>query len=148
MTLAPSPAAPSRRFAALTLAALLALSATALVGCASNHPITKAGEACASCHSDGRETASSPDLSAATEVGPTFAVESSADEVYLCTAQLAEDGHVIPAKMRNLSADELSSVSVSEPGLYALCEGDIAGPSKVVLLNVTESGPADTVVRL
>lgn len=148
MTFAPSPVALSRRFAALTLTALLALSATALVGCASNHPITKAGEACASCHSDGREAASTPDLSAATGTGLTFAVESSADEVYLCTAQLAESGQVIPAKMRTLAADELSSVTVSEPGLYALCEGDVAGPSKVVLVNVAESGPADVVVKL
>ena len=43
-----------RRFAALALAALLTTSALALAGCASNHPITKSGEQCASCHSDGR----------------------------------------------------------------------------------------------
>ena len=43
-----------RRFAALALAALLTMSALALVGCASNHPITKSGEQCVSCHSDGR----------------------------------------------------------------------------------------------
>lgn len=148
MTFAPSPVVPSPRFAKMVLAILLAASVTALAGCASNHPITKAGEACASCHSDGRVAASSPDLSSATETGLTFAVESSADEVHLCTAQLAENGQAIPAKMRTLAADELSSVTVSEPGLYALCEGDVAGPSKIVLVNVTESGPANTAMKL
>ena len=36
--------------------------------------------------------------SSATETGLTFAVESGADEVYLCTAAVAEDGTVIPSR--------------------------------------------------
>ena len=70
-----------RRFAALALAALLTMSALALVGCASNHPITKSGEQCASCHSDGRAAVEGTGSASATETGLTFAVESGADEV-------------------------------------------------------------------
>ena len=85
-----------RRFAALALAALLTMSALALVGCASNHPITKSGEQCASCHSDGRAAVEGTGSASATETGLTFAVESGADEVYLCTAAVAEDRRSLP----------------------------------------------------
>ena len=87
-----------RRFAALALAALLTTSALALVGCASSHPITKSGEQCASCHSDGRAAVEGTGSASATETGLTFAVESGADEVYLCTAAVAEDGTVVPSR--------------------------------------------------
>ena len=116
--------------AALALACLLTANAGTLAGCASSHPITKSGSA------------------SATETGLTFAVESGAGEVYLCTAAVAEDGTVIPSRDRTLSADELGAVTVSRPGLYALCTGDIASPSATVLINATESGPADAVVKL
>ena len=119
-----------RRFAALALAALLTTSALALVGCASSHPITKSGEQCASCHSDGRAAVEGTGSASATETGLTFAVESGADEVYLCTAAVAE------------------AVTVNRPGLYALCTGDVASPSATVLVSATESGPTDTVVKL
>ena len=59
-----------------------------------------------------------------------------------------EDGTVIPSRDRTLSADELGAVTVSRPGLYALCTGDIASPSATVLINATGSGPADAVVKL
>ena len=152
-----------RRFAALALAALLTTSALALVGCASSHPITKSGEQCASCHSDGRAAVEGTGSASATETGLTFAVESGADEVYLCTAAVAEDGTVVPSRDRTLSilghtfgvcgykklsADELGAVTVNRPGLYALCTGDVASPSATVLVSATESGPTDTVVKL
>ena len=76
------------------------------------------------------------------------AVESGADEVYLCTAAVAEDGTVVPSRDRTLSADELGAVTVNRPGLYALCTGDVASPSATVLVSATESGPTDTVVKL
>lgn len=134
--------------AALALACLLTASAGALAGCASSHPITKSGEQCASCHSDGRAAVEGTGSASATETGLTFAVESGAEEVYLCTAAVAEDGTVIPSRDRTLSTDELGSVTVSRPGLYALCTGDIASPSATVLINATESGRADAVVKL
>lgn len=137
-----------KRLAALLLAGLLAASALTLAGCASGHPITKSGEQCASCHSDGRTAVEGVGSASATETGLTFAVESGAEEVYLCTATVAEDGTVIPSRNRTLSADELDAVSVSRPGLYALCTGDIASPSATVLVNATESGPTNTVVKL
>ena len=105
-----------RRFAALALAALLTTSALALVGCASSHPITKSGEQCASCHSDGRAAVEGTGSASATETGLTFAVESGADEVYLCTAAVAEDGTVVPSRDRTLSADELGAVTVQPSG--------------------------------
>ena len=129
--------------AALALACLLTANAGTLAGCASSHPITKSGEQCASCHSDGRAAVEGTGSASATETGLTFAVESGAGEVYLC-----EDGTVIPSRDRTLSADELGAVTVSRPGLYALCTGDIASPSATVLINATESGPADAVVKL
>ena len=132
--------------AALALACLLTANAGTLAGCASSHPITKSGEQCASCHSDGRAAVEGTGSASATETGLTFAVESGAGEVYLCTAAVAEDGTVIPSRDRTLSADELGAVTVSRPGLYALCTGDIASPSATVLINATESGPADAVV--
>lgn len=134
--------------AALALACLLTASAGTLAGCASSHPITKSGEQCASCHSDGRAAVEGTGSASATETGLTFAVESRAEEVYLCTAAVAEDGTVIPSRDRTLSADELGAVTVSRPGLYALCTGDIASPSATVLINATESGRADAVVKL
>lgn len=134
------------RAARLALTALLASTVVGLAGCTSNHPITKPGEACASCHSDGRTAAADPDLSSATETGLTFAVESGAEEVYLCTASIAEDGTVVPARQRSIPADEFDSVTVSSPGLYALCTGDVASPSATVLINATESGPTDAAV--
>lgn len=137
-----------KRLAALVLAGLLAASAGALAGCASSHPITKSGEQCASCHSDGRTAVEGTGSANATETGLTFAVESGAEGVYLCTAAVAEDGTVIPSRDRTLSTDELGAVTVSRPGLYALCTGDIASPSATVLINATESGPADAVVKL
>ncbi len=137
-----------KRLAALVLAGLLAASVGTLAGCASSHPITKSGEQCASCHSDGRAAVEGIGSASATETGLTFAVESGAEEVYLCTAAVAEDGTVIPSRDRTLSADELGAVTVSRPGLYALCTGDIASPSATVLINATESGPADAVVKL
>ena len=135
-------------FLRAALVAALAFGTMALAGCSSNHPITKTGEACASCHSDGRAAVEGAGSAAVTETGLAFAVESSADEVYLCTASVAEDGTVIPAQMRKLSADELGTVTVSEGGLYALCTGDIAGPSSVVLVHAAEDGPADAAVKL
>ena len=134
--------------AALALACLLTASAGTLAGCASSHPITKSGEQCASCHSDGRAAVEGTGSASATETGLTFAVESDAEEVYLCTAAVAEDGTVIPSRDRTLPADELGAVTVSHPGLYALCTGDIASPSATVLINATESGRADAVVKL
>lgn len=134
--------------AALALACLLTANAGTLAGCASSHPITKSGEQCASCHSDGRAAVEGIGSASATETGLTFAVESGAGEVYLCTAALTEDGTVIPSRDRTLSADELGAVTVSRPGLYALCTGDIASPSATVLINATGSGPADAVVKL
>ncbi len=136
------------RFAALVLACLLTASAGALAGCASSHPITKSGEQCASCHSDGRTAVEGTGSASTTETGLTFAVESGGEEVYLCTAAVAEDGTVIPSRDRTLSADDLAAVTVSRPGLYALCTGDIASPSATVLVNATESGPTDAVVKL
>lgn len=136
------------RLAALALACLLTANAGTLAGCASSHPITKSGEQCASCHSDGRAAVEGTGSASATETDLTFAVESGAGEVYLCTAAVAEDGTVIPSRDRTLSADELGAVTVSRPGLYALCTGDIASPSATVLINATESGPADAVVKL
>lgn len=134
--------------AALALACLLTASAGTLAGCASSHPITKSGEQCASCHSDGRTAVEGTGSASTTETGLIFAVESGAGEVYLCTAAVAEDGTVIPSRDRTLSTDELGAVTVSRPGLYALCTGDIASPSATVLINATESGPADAVVKL
>ena len=134
--------------AALALACLLTASAGTLAGCASSHPITKSGEQCASCHSDGRAAVEGTGSASATETGLTFAVESDAEEVYLCTAAVAEDGTVIPSRDRTLPADELGAVTVSRPGLYALCTGDIASPSATVLINATESGRANAVVKL
>ena len=134
--------------AALALACLLTANAGTLAGCASGHPITKSGEQCASCHSDGRAAVEGTGSASATETGLTFAVASGAGEVYLCTAALTEDGTVIPSRDRTLSADELGAVTVSRPGLYALCTGDIASPSATVLINATGSGPADAVVKL
>lgn len=134
--------------ATLALACLLTANAGTLAGCASSHPITKSGEQCASCHSDGRAAVEGTGSASATETGLTFAVESGAGEVYLCTAALTEDGTVIPSRDRTLSADELGAVTVSRPGLYALCTGDIASPSATVLINATGSGPADAVVKL
>ena len=134
--------------AALALACLLTANAGALAGCASSHPITKSGEQCASCHSDGRAAVEGTGSTSATETGLTFAVESGAGEVYLCTAAVAEDGTVIPSRDRTLSTDELGAVTVSRPGLYALCTGDIASPSATVLINATESGRADAVEKL
>lgn len=134
--------------AALALACLLTANAGALAGCASSHPITKSGEQCASCHSDGRAAVEGTGSTSATETGLTFAVESGAGEVYLCTAAVAEDGTVIPSRDRTLSTDELGAVTVSRPGLYALRTGDIASPSATVLINATESGRADAVVKL
>lgn len=140
---------PQRTYlAALALACLLTANAGALAGCTSSHPITKSGEQCASCHSDGRAAVEGTGSTSATETGLTFAVESGAGEVYLCTAAVAEDGTVIPSRDRTLSADELGAVTVSRPGLYALCTGDIASPSATVLINATESGRADAVVKL
>lgn len=138
----------STRLAALTLACLLTASAGALTGCASSHPITKSGEQCASCHSDGRTAVEGTGSASTTETGLTFAVEGGAGEVYLCTAAVAEDGTVIPSRDRTLSTDELGAVTVSRPGLYALCTGDIASPSATVLINATESGRADAFVKL
>ena len=132
----------------LVLATMLAATALGLAGCASAHPVTKPGEACASCHSDGREAAAAPDLSSAAETGLTFAIESGAEEAYLCSAVIAEDGTIVPARQRIIPADEFGAVTVSAPGLYALCAGDIASPSATVLINAAESGPADATVTL
>ena len=136
------------RWLRVALAGCLGLGVLGLAGCASGHPVTKSGEQCSSCHSDGRAAVEGMGSASATETGLTFAVESGADEVYLCTAAVAEDGTVIPSRDRTLSADELGSVTVSRPGLYALCTGDIASPSVTVLVSATESGPADAVVKL
>lgn len=136
------------RLTALALAGLLAASVGTLAGCASSHPITKSGEQCASCHSDGRTAVEGTGSANATETGLTFAVESGAEEVYLCTAAVAEDGTVIPSRDRTLAPDEFGAVTVSRPGLYALCAGDVASPSATVLVSATESGPTDAVVKL
>ena len=142
-------AAPAvRRIGRIALAATLALGALGLAGCGTSHPVTKAGEACASCHSDGRAAAVTPDASSATETGLTFAIDSSADEVYLCTASIADTGTVVPARMRTIPASEFGAVTVSEPGLYALCAGDTSSPSATVLINATDSGDAIANVRV
>ena len=101
--------------AALALACLLTANAGTLAGCASSHPITKSGEQCASCHSDGRAAVEGTGSASATETGLTFAVESGAGEVYLCTAAV---GPAMPlsAKVRfgissSLGAEPKSSTS-------------------------------------
>lgn len=53
--------------AALALACLLTANAGTLAGCASSHPITKSGEQCASCHSDGRAAVEGTGSASATE---------------------------------------------------------------------------------
>ena len=142
-------AAPAvRRIGRIALAATRARGALGLAGGGTSHPVTKAGEACASCHSDGRAAAVTPDASSATETGLTFAIDSSADEVYLCTASIADTGTVVPARMRTIPASEFGAVTVSEPGLYALCAGDTSSPSATVLINATDSGDAIANVRV
>ena len=86
-------------------------------------PITKSGEQCASCHSDGRAAVEGTGSASATETGLAFAVESGAGEVYLCTAALTEDGTVIPSRDRTLSADELGAVTVSHRGSMPCAPG-------------------------
>ena len=71
-----------------------------------------------------------------------------ADEVYLCTASIADTGTVVPARMRTIPASEFGAVTVSEPGLYALCAGDTSSPSATVLINATDSGDAIANVRV
>lgn len=143
------PARSALRLAlAIAAAACLATTLFALTGCASNHPVTKTGEACASCHSDGRVAATDPDLSSATETGLTFAIDSSADEVLLCTASIAEDGTIVPARLETIRPDGFDAVTVSRPGLYALCTGEISNPSTTILINATENGPSDMTVKL
>ncbi|MCI9261915.1 hypothetical protein [uncultured Adlercreutzia sp.] len=132
----------------VALAALLAGAVIGLAGCASTHPMIKSGQACSSCHGDDHAAVDSPDLSKATETGLTFAIDSSADEVSLCTASIAEDGTVIPERQRTIPASEFGEVTISSPGLYALCTGDVASPSATVLINATENGPADVAVRV
>lgn len=145
MTFAPAFAKTLPR---LALIICLATGALALVGCASGHPVTKSGEQCSSCHSDGRAAVEGTGSASATETGLTFSVESEDGEVYLCTAAVAEDGTIIPSRDRTLSADELGAVTVSRPGLYALCTGDVASPSATVFVSATENGPANTTVKL
>ena len=50
--------------------------------------------------------------------------------------------------MRPIPASEFGAVTVSEPGLYALCTGDISSPSATILVNATEGGDADVTVRV
>lgn len=50
--------------------------------------------------------------------------------------------------MRTIPASEFGAVTVSEPGLYALCTGDISSPSATILVNATEDGDADVTVRV
>ena len=56
--------------------------------------------------------AASPNLSAAAVTGLTFAIDSSADEVILCSAVVADDegGTVVPARMRTIPASEFGAV--------------------------------------
>lgn len=135
---------PIRR---ILLALCVVVSLIALAGCSSNHPVTKTGEACASCHSDGRVAAADPDVSAATETGLTFAIDSNADEVLLCTASIADDGTIVPSRMETIRPDGFDAVAVSRPGLYALCTGEISNPN-TVLINASENGPRDATVKL
>lgn len=132
----------------LALLGCLSFGTLALAGCAAGHPVTKSGEQCSSCHSDGRAAVEGTGSASATETSLTFAVESGAEEVYLCTAAVAENGTIVPSRDRTLSADDLGTVTVSRPGLYALCTGDVASPSATVLVNATESGPTDVTVKL
>lgn len=124
---------PIRR---ILLALCVVVSLIALAGCSSNHPVTKTGEACASCHSDGRVAAADPDVSAATETGLTFAIDSNAD-----------DGTIVPSRMETIRPDGFDAVAVSRPGLYALCTGEISNPN-TVLINASENGPRDATVKL
>lgn len=50
--------------------------------------------------------------------------------------------------MRTIPASEFGTVTVSEPGLYALCAGDTSSPSATVLINATDSGDAIANVRV
>ena len=50
--------------------------------------------------------------------------------------------------MRTIPASEFGAVTVSEPGLYARCTGDISSPSATILVNATEGGDADVTVRV
>lgn len=68
--------------------------------------------------------------------------------MYLCTASIADTGTVVPARMRTIPASEFGAVTVSEPGLYALCAGDTSSPSATVLINATDSGDAIANVRV
>lgn len=65
----------------------------------------------------------------------------------LCTASIADTGTVVPARMRTIPASEFGTVTVSEPGLYALCTGDISSPSATILVNATKGGDADVTAR-
>ena len=50
--------------------------------------------------------------------------------------------------MRTIPASEFGAVTVSEPGLYALCAGDTSSPSATVLINATDSRDAIANVRV
>lgn len=109
--------------AALALACLLTANAGTLAGCASSHPSRSPASSALPATAMAAPPWRAPARPVPTETGLTFAVESGAGEVYLCTAALTEDGTVIPSRDRTLSADELGAVTVSRPGLYALCTG-------------------------
>lgn len=136
------------RFAAVCAA--LCLAATLLLaGCSSTgHPITQ-GQECSACHNDDRSACEGVSPSNVTEVGMTFSVEIDESQVYLCTARYAdEQGEtVIPTQVRSIDAAEASAVTVSEPGIYVLCAGDVSSP-KMLVVNAAEDGPQDAVVKL
>lgn len=127
---------------ALLLIALILVAVVGLGGCSSgNHKVTE-GESCGECHADGKEEfvwgsldEMRESIGASATVGSAFSVETSADVVWLCSLRFGDDEgtHVVPTRLRTLTQEDLLSVQVKDPGLYALCSGSLDNPSMTIV---------------
>lgn len=149
-------AASSAKMRGLLLVALALIAVLVVSGCSSgNHKVTE-GESCGGCHADGKEEVVRDSLDAAREsievtatVGATFTVETNADTVWLCSLRFGgDDGtHAVPTRLKTLSQEDMLSVQVKDPGLYALCTGNLDSPS-ITIIEVDPSIAGSSTVAL
>ena len=131
---------------AAACAAALAVGACGLAGCgAKQHEIIDQGMACASCHSDEKQTYDVAQPESAAQSTGEVHVKTDASQVIICKpAFISEDGSKFVPEQTSAQSVSGGEATITLPeGTWAVCTNDGQVKAKLVTVSAQAAGAAD-----